>query len=313
MLELVASGLENKEIAHRLGISEQAVKEHVSNLLRVLAAPNRAALGDAAATLRFAGTFDLEASWLPFLFRKAPIRIAIFAGPEHRLVAANEEHMVTVQGREDVIGKTFTELYPDIADGQELLDRAYRTGERVLLHERETRYARGEGGALANGHVTVILQPLPGGDEKPAGVAVLSVDITDSVRSRRRVQELETERLAILDQLPSGVVTVDAKGTITGLNATGRKILGVGDEVLGDSAWTTVMLLSRDGKPLSAGERPMGRALRGERVEEVDCRGQVGANGRMLDIRVSAAPLFDEEGRVRGAIAVFTPLGPTAS
>src|SRR5713226_8693782 len=86
VLELVATGLGNKEIGHELGISEQAVKEHVSNLLRLLAAPNRAALGDAAATLRMVGTTDVAPEWLGLLFLRAPLMIALLEGPEHRFI-----------------------------------------------------------------------------------------------------------------------------------------------------------------------------------------------------------------------------------
>lgn len=50
VLDLVRAGSMNKEIAARLGISEQAAKEHVSHLLRRFGAPNRAALVTAADT-----------------------------------------------------------------------------------------------------------------------------------------------------------------------------------------------------------------------------------------------------------------------
>lgn len=290
-----------------LGISEQAVKEHVSNLLRLLAAPNRAALGDAAATLRFAGTFDVDPTWLPFLFRKAPLRIAIFAGPDHRLVAANEEHMVTVQGRE-VMGKTFGEIYPDITDGTTLLDQAYRSGERLLLHERETRYARGNGDSLVEGNVTVILQPLPDADGKVVAVAVLSIDVSESVRTRRQLQKTESERLAILDQLPSGVIVVDREGLVVSINEAGKRIVPFTD---GASVRPRELLDLRDpatGAELPEERRPLARALRGERASEVDYVGVVVATGLEIPLRVSAAPLFDDSGSVYGAIAVFTAL-----
>jgi PAS domain S-box-containing protein len=307
VLELVASGLENKEIAHQLGISEQAVKEHVSNLLRLLAAPNRAALGDAAATLRFAGTFDLDPSWLPFLFRKAPLRIAIFAGPEHRMVAANEEHLVTVRGR-DVIGKTFEEIYPDITDGAALLDQAYRTGERLLLHERATNYARGVGETLVPGHVTVIVQPLPDRDGQIAAVAVTSIDVSESVRTRRQLQKIETERLAIIDQLPSGVIVVDRDGLVVSVNDAGKRIVPFES---GAAMRPRDLLDLRDiatGAELAVERRPLTRALRGERSLEADFLGIVVSTGEEVPLRVSAAPLFDEAGDVYGAIAVFTKI-----
>src|SRR5438552_17392306 len=81
VLELVSTGLENKEIGHRLGISEQAVKEHVSNLLRLLSAPNRAALADAAATLRVLGTMDAASDWLGLIFLRGPMNAALYEGP----------------------------------------------------------------------------------------------------------------------------------------------------------------------------------------------------------------------------------------
>lgn len=41
VLEQVAFGLRNREIGERLGISEQTVKNHMWNLLRKLALPDR--------------------------------------------------------------------------------------------------------------------------------------------------------------------------------------------------------------------------------------------------------------------------------
>ena len=43
VLDLMAVGLTNPEIAHRLAISESTVKTHVSNILRTLNAKNRTA------------------------------------------------------------------------------------------------------------------------------------------------------------------------------------------------------------------------------------------------------------------------------
>ncbi len=48
MLVLIADGLTNREIAQQLGMVEQSVKNHISNLLRKLRAPNRTAAVTAA-------------------------------------------------------------------------------------------------------------------------------------------------------------------------------------------------------------------------------------------------------------------------
>jgi DNA-binding CsgD family transcriptional regulator len=190
ILELVAAGRENKEIAFELGISEQAVKEHVSRLLQRLAAPNRAALGDAAATLRFVGTFTIDPDWLSFLFQHAPMHVAVVEGPKHRFVAMNDAYAVASGGRE-LLGRDYREIFPERTESVALLDRVFKTGERFAAAEIARRFTRVPGGPEEDGHVAVVLQPLPGPDGKTGGVAIFSIDTTDSVRAMRRVRELE--------------------------------------------------------------------------------------------------------------------------
>jgi DNA-binding CsgD family transcriptional regulator len=96
VLELVAEGLENKEIAHRMGLSEQAVKEHVSALLHRLAVGNRAALAEIATELKIAGTMDLRPEWLSYLYHQSPVASAVVRGPEHVFVSANDAYRRTV-------------------------------------------------------------------------------------------------------------------------------------------------------------------------------------------------------------------------
>src|SRR5206468_3698744 len=60
VLDRVIRGLENKQIARELGVSEQAVKEQVSGLLQRLNVPNRAALAEAGTAQRITGTHAVE-------------------------------------------------------------------------------------------------------------------------------------------------------------------------------------------------------------------------------------------------------------
>lgn len=173
VLELVATGLENKEIAHRLGISEQAVKEHVSTLLRVLYAPNRAALGDAAATRRFVGSATVDPEWLRYLFQDAPMHVAIVEGPDHRFVAVNDAYRLGAGGAE-LIGRPYREAFPAREEALALLEQAYRGGQRVV----------------ASGHV---LQPLPGASGGTGGVAIFGIDVTEEVLARQRAEQAASE------------------------------------------------------------------------------------------------------------------------
>ena len=127
----VGDGLSNKAIAYELGISEQAVKERVSALLKRMGARNRAALGAAAATRRFVGAFTIDPSWLRYLFRHAPLPIAIVAGPDHRFVAFNRAYE-RAAGARTLLGRRYDEVFANDASVRGLLDRAHSTGQQVL-------------------------------------------------------------------------------------------------------------------------------------------------------------------------------------
>ena len=185
VLALVAAGLANKQIAERMGLSEQSVKEHVSHLLRALSVSNRAALGEAAATLRLVGTTDIARDWLAVLFEQSPLRIAVFSGSDHVFVAANAAYRQAA-ARNDLVGLTFREAFPGLegAGVYERFDQVLADGRPIVLHEVAGRFDREGAGELTDGFSTVLMQPLPGPDGRPSGVAVISLDVTDHVLGR---------------------------------------------------------------------------------------------------------------------------------
>jgi DNA-binding CsgD family transcriptional regulator len=160
ILELVASGLSNKEIGFELSITEQAVKEQVSVLLQLLGAANRAALGRAAATRDFLGAFSIDPHWLRYLFQEAPIPIAVLAGSEHRFVAFNRAYEIAAEGR-DLLGQRYVDVFPDAVTAHELIARSFASGERAVG--------------------SIIVQPLPAADRGVSGVAVFSRELAQQL------------------------------------------------------------------------------------------------------------------------------------
>jgi PAS domain-containing protein len=303
ILELVATGLENKEIAHQLGISEQAVKEHVSTLLRLLAAPNRAALGDAAATRRFVGSAAVDPEWLRYLFQDAPMHVAIVEGPEHRFVAMNDAYRVA-SGVAAVIGLPYKDVFPGRAESLAYLDQAYRTGERVVASGVRRRFIRAGANELTDGYVTAVLQPLPGADGLTTGIALFSIDVTDETLARQRAEQLETEELAILDLLTSGVVVTDARGAVVKVNRAARDLLSLPEApgmLTPETAGRYELRDATDGSPIRYEEFPTVRALRGERAEARVYLVQDRLS-RERALRISALPLLGADGRVRGSV-----------
>jgi DNA-binding CsgD family transcriptional regulator len=230
ILELVSTGLENKEIAHQLGISEQAVKEHVSTLLRLLYAPNRAALGDAAATRRFLGSSTVDPDWLRYLFQDAPMHVAVVEGPEHRFVAVNDAYRQTMGGAE-LIGRSYREAFPERVESLAYLDRAYANGERIVASGLPRRLVRAGGSEPTDGYVTFVLQPLPTAGGGTGGIAIFSIDVTEEALARERAEEIESEELVILDLLTSGVIVTDADGVVVRVNRSAREILSLPGEM----------------------------------------------------------------------------------
>lgn len=307
---MVGEGLANKDIAQRLGVSEQAVKEQVSALLRRLAVPNRAGLADAAAMLRVVGSTEVSPEWLELLFLHAPIMVALLEGPDHRFVAANDAYRAAA-GR-DVAGRTLREVIPDLDEAgvAKLLDESFRTGERRFAAQVRARWHRSGAAERESGYITAFVEPMRHEDGRVGGVAFFGVDVTAEVEARMKARELVEEREAVLDQLPSGVISVDLDGTITHLNAFGRRLLGLRADIVGTSAWDTISLFDAwSGEDVSLEQRPLRRALRGEALPATRYAAVVAANDARITIGVSATPLFDPSGRVRGAVAVFTPSG----
>jgi len=300
VLDLVAEGLENKEIAHRIGLSEQAVKEHVSALLQRLAVRNRASLAEIATQLRIVGTMDLEPEWLEYVFQRSPVMKAILRGPDHVFVAANDAYR-GVSGDREIIGRPFREVFPDGA--LSVLDEVYASGRPQVLHD-----FRGRWGAEAdNRYAEVSLQPLPG-PQGVAGISILAVDVTDAVRAREELAKLAAEQLAMFDLVPSGVVVLDRSGAVMKVNRAAQALLGSGPfaDVTAESARRYRVRDEATGREFRSIEDTLARAFAGETLRDLRLRIFLPALGRDASVRVDAEPLRAADGSVRGVVAAVT-------
>ena len=300
VLDLVAEGLENKEIAHRIGLSEQAVKEHVSALLQRLAVRNRASLAEIATQLRIVGTMDLEPEWLEYVFQRSPVMKAILRGPDHVFVAANDAYR-GVSGDREIIGRPFREVFPDGA--LSVLDEVYASGRPQVLHD-----FRGRWGAEAdNRYAEVSLQPLPG-PQGVAGISILAVDVTEAVRAREELAKLAAEQLAMFDLVPSGVVVLDRSGAVMKVNRAAQALLGSGPfaDVTAESAQRYRVRDEATGREFRSIEDTLARAFAGETLRDLRLRIFLPALGRDASVRVDAEPLRAADGSVRGVVAAVT-------
>ena len=312
VLSRVLQGEANKQIAAALGISEQGIKDHVSTLLAKFNVPNRAALAEAGMRLEFSGEAGVDRSWMRELFRRAEPQIFIARGPELRFEAANEA-FVEAAGHRPIVGRTMREAFPEFT-GQgvcEKIERVYATGEPLVEHEVERQWDRGNG--VETRRVDVIVQPLHDVDGDVNGIVSYTVDVTELVEERRRGELVRGELSAVLDEVPSGVVFVDERGKLVKMNAAGRRITRQRQDpqvTLGEQTIAKFRIRYADGRSIVLEDMPLARALRGESGPPETYVFEVGAPPEAVTVRSSSRTLRDADGRIRGALIVFTEVTP---
>ena len=299
----MAEGLENKEIGHRLGLTEQAVKEHVSALLRRLSVRNRAALAEVATELRIAGTMALPPEWLGYIFDKSPVASAVVKGPDLVYVAANGAYRRGA-GTDDIVGRRLIDVFPQ-ASGATLaaLSEVLATGRTKILHELPGRWFRD--GVMSDGVLDVIWQPLPGTER---GVIIWGLDVTEQVRARQSVAELSAEQLAMFDLVPSGIVVLDRNGVVVKVNRAAQELIGPGPfrDVGPGSADEFRLRDAATGREMPSVEDLFRRVLGGENVRDLRLWMFLPAVGHEALVRIDAELLRTSGGEARAVVATLT-------
>lgn len=304
VLRRVIRGHENKQIARELGVSEQAVKEHVSLLLQRFGVPNRAALAEAGTQRMITGHQAIEPAWLQYLFSEAPVMLAMLSGPEHVIEIANEAFRRACAGRE-FLGRRIRDVFPEISSEMlAMYDDVYASGVPAVRHEMPAKFLRN--GFPEPGFGSFIFQPLRGEDARVNGVMVSCLDVTEQVHARERLAELTAEHLAILDHIQSSVLVFNSDGRLIKINEAGRHL--VGTELLGstpDDRRANRGLRDAFGRPLEIKDFPSTRALHGETVD-MDLT-LARSEDDLLKLHGRATPLRRPDGSIRGALLVLNP------
>jgi PAS domain S-box-containing protein len=128
------------------------------------------------------------------VFAETPAAVGILAGPDHVVQSVNEMFL-RVLGRRDYVGRPAREGAPELAEQGflALLDAVYRTGEPHVGREARLVWDRDGAGAPAEGVFNFVYQPLAGPTGEVEGILVFAVEVTDSVRARRAVEELNAQ------------------------------------------------------------------------------------------------------------------------
>ncbi len=183
---------------------------------------------------------------------------------------------------------------------QELCRQALETDEAVTLPKLQ--WAPLDMGVR---HVTCTVSAL-----RETGGAVAFVirilDITPTVEALEETRELAAQQAAVFEQMPNGVVVVDAQGRTVVRNDMARSL----ETSAPDPSYPTSAEGPRDarsGRLLDPEELPLRRALNGE-TTHLDYRHRRSDGDKEAWIRATAAPLRDDLGSITGAVGVFTDI-----
>nr|WP_246500603.1 ATP-binding protein [Azospirillum rugosum] len=139
----------------------------------------------------------------------------------------------------------------------------------------------------------------------------------ERTRLNRQLEEERTLLRAVLDHMPSGVLVAEApSGRIVKVNAAAERMLGqplprvIGAERLYDVPIPPGFGPHRpDGTLYGGGETPLARALLAGEVVEQEDLDYHRADGGVVTLSVSAAPVRDADGRVVLAICTLRDVG----
>lgn len=313
VLLLVAEGLENKEIAARLGISEQGVKQQVSVLLRKFGAPSRAILARTALTMTLLGTSARGADIpVEYLFDRAPLLIAMTRGPQHVFVLVNRAFR-DFFGEREYIGSTLRECFPGTVDPVfDALAAIQATGEAYRTNEQLVRLPLPDG-TVREVHLSFIAEPRRSTDGAVDGIVFYGWDITEIVQMRERLHELSAEQRVLLEQLPVGVIYTDELARPVLVNGVARRLLGGSFDPARPlyeqrAGWNPRH--ASTGRPISLSETPSARATGGWPFDD-DILVDTSEGTKILHI--SARPMHDQRGSITGAALVLTERPPNAT
>ena len=257
-----------------------------------------------------------ERERLKSLFEQAPALIAVLNGPRHVFEMANPLYIKTIAPNRDIVGKPVLEALPEL-EGQDvigLLDEVLTSG-KAYAGEITVEIDRYDTGELEEAYFNLVYQPISSQESgKPDGIFVHAVEITDQVRNRRRIEQLNAELEAIFDSLPDGVFTTNMTH-ITHVNDRAAQLLGYAsrEEVPKNikDFYNSLLVRYGQGAELTRGDidkTTLGRALKGESVDTGGVRVENPVTGVRRIIRSAGAPIRNAEGKIIGAVATTTDL-----
>ncbi|MBI5114238.1 MAG: PAS domain S-box protein [Rhodovulum sp.] len=131
-------------------------------------------------------------------------------------------------------------------------------------------------------------------------------ELTEKTLAAARSAELLDKTIA---SIPDAFLVTDENRNFLHVNPACKTLLGIDASVSLDEWEKSYLLLDADGRTAIVGDdRPLARVLRGEPIDGAELVLRDQASGRELALSLTARPIYDGDGTVRGAVLLYHDL-----
>jgi PAS domain S-box-containing protein len=235
---------------------------------------------------------------LEALFEAVPLAIAVFDG-ELRLVNANARYreltgVVTALPAKVSIYDAFPNALADLTDQ---IDTALRGATPAITARVPFQHRAGR--RLIETTFAPLVEP-----SGARGLLFAGNDVSEREELRETLSRSVAQLESIFDVIPDSVRVFDTEGRTVRSNTQAQQDHPSGQPSTLRELWQLDRPRTIDGTSLFMHEHPTARALRGERVRGETLAVRRGADGSPVIIEVNSNPLYDEHGKIRGAVTV---------
>ena len=171
---------------------------------------------------------EIERRRLRKVFTQAPAQIAVLRGPDYVFEFVNPPYQASV-GERVLVGRAAREALPELVEQgfMAMVDTVWSTGEPMVVDEVLAAVDRHGTGQLEEGFYNLAIVALRDAEGGVDGILSYSVDVTEQVRGRRAVEELEERLRLALEAADVGIYDWDTQGTLLNWDARMRRIFAV--------------------------------------------------------------------------------------
>jgi len=234
---------------------------------------------------------------LEALFEAVPLALAIF-DRELRLSSANARYRELTGVAASLPAKvSIYDAFPNaLADLTDQIDTALRGGAAAAAG---VPFQHRAGRRLVETTFATLVDESGG-----RGLLFAGADVSEREELRETLSRNVAQLESIFDVIPDSVRVFDTEGRTVRSNTQAQQDHPSGQPSTLRELWQLDRPRTIDGTSLFMHEHPTARALRGERVRGETLAVRRGADSAPVIIEVNSNPLYDEHGKIRGAVTV---------